>query len=109
MPKEPEIVETVDSEDDTVSIAGTETTDTTLVDRNDNELRDQLDSLKKELDETKKKCDRLEREKGNILLRRLTAIDTPSAKSNEVRHKTATKNQHKTEEMIAGVETPTAM
>lgn len=43
-----------------------------------------MESLKKELDETKKKCDRVEREKSNILLRRLTAMDTPSAKSNEV-------------------------
>lgn len=44
-----------------------------------------MESLKKELDETKKKCDRLEREKSNILLRRLTAMDTtPSLKSNEV-------------------------
>lgn len=81
-PKEPEIIESAESEDDNVSIAGTETTDTTLVDHTESELKEQLDSLKKELEDSKKKCDRLEREKSNILLRRLTAMDTSSSKSN---------------------------
>ncbi|KAJ8923622.1 hypothetical protein NQ315_010201 [Exocentrus adspersus] len=67
--------------DDTVSLAGTETTDTTLVDTHDSELRDQLESLKKELDATKSKCERLEREKSDILLRRLAAMETTTSKT----------------------------
>ncbi|XP_071054552.1 putative leucine-rich repeat-containing protein DDB_G0290503 isoform X2 [Onthophagus taurus] len=67
--------------DDNVSLAGTETTDTTLVDQNEIEYRDQIDSLKKELETTKSKCDRLEKEKSNILLRRLTAMETSSSKN----------------------------
>ncbi|XP_044256832.1 centromere-associated protein E-like isoform X3 [Tribolium madens] len=68
-------------EDDAVSIAGTETTDTTLVDAHDHELRDQLESLKKELETTKTKCERLEREKSDILLRRLAAMETTTSKT----------------------------
>lgn len=63
-------------------MAGTETTDTTLVDTNDSEIRDQLESMKKELEATKQKCDRLETEKRNILLRRLTAMESTSSKAN---------------------------
>ncbi|XP_018565745.1 putative leucine-rich repeat-containing protein DDB_G0290503 isoform X3 [Anoplophora glabripennis] len=67
--------------DDTVSLAGTETTDTTLVDAQDTEFRDQLESLRKELETTKTKCDRLEREKSDILLRRLAAMETTTSKT----------------------------
>ncbi|KAH1029735.1 hypothetical protein HUJ05_002913 [Dendroctonus ponderosae] len=66
--------------DDTVSNADTETTDTTLVGV-DNELREQLESLRKELETTKSKCDRLEREKSDILLRRLAAMETTTSKT----------------------------
>ncbi|CAH1255951.1 unnamed protein product [Diabrotica balteata] len=67
--------------DDAVSLAGTETTDTTLVDVQENEMREQLESLKKELETTKSKCDRLEREKSDILLRRLAAMETTTSKT----------------------------
>ncbi|XP_050314721.1 restin homolog isoform X2 [Anthonomus grandis grandis] len=66
--------------DDTLSNAGTETTDTTLVGI-DSELKEQLDSLKAELETTKTKCDRLEREKSDILLRRLAAMETTTSKT----------------------------
>ncbi|XP_066255061.1 putative leucine-rich repeat-containing protein DDB_G0290503 isoform X1 [Euwallacea similis] len=67
-------------QDDVVSNAGTDTTDTTLV-GTDNELREQLEALKKELETTKSKCDRLEREKSDILLRRLAAMETTTSKT----------------------------
>ncbi|XP_063928272.1 trichohyalin isoform X3 [Zophobas morio] len=73
--------QTSEPEDDAVSIAGTETTDTTLVDAHDYEFRDQLESLRKELEVTKSKCDRLEREKSDILLRRLAAMETTTSKT----------------------------
>ncbi|ERL85209.1 hypothetical protein D910_02630 [Dendroctonus ponderosae] len=64
----------------TMMIHDTETTDTTLVGV-DNELREQLESLRKELETTKSKCDRLEREKSDILLRRLAAMETTTSKT----------------------------
>lgn len=67
--------------DDAVSLAGTETTDTTLVDTQENELKEQLESMKKELETTKAKCDRLEREKSDILLRRLAAMESTTSKT----------------------------
>ncbi|KYB29626.1 centromere-associated protein E isoform X4 [Tribolium castaneum] len=81
--RKPTVVEDHHSEpeDDAVSIAGTETTDTTLVDAHDHELREQLESLKKELETTKTKCERLEREKSDILLRRLAAMETTTSKT----------------------------
>lgn len=84
-PEPPKVESRAESpESDTISLAGTETTETTLVDRNEFELRDKYDSLKKEFEEVKSKCERLEKEKGNILLRRLTAMETPSSKTTEV-------------------------
>ncbi|XP_017771201.1 PREDICTED: myosin-2 heavy chain isoform X2 [Nicrophorus vespilloides] len=72
-------------DDDTVSMAGTETTDsTTLVDHNEFELKHQLDAVKQELETAKAKCERLEKEKSNILLRRLTAMDTSKMNTSEV-------------------------
>lgn len=47
----------------------------------DNELREQLEYLKKELETTKAKCDRLERDKSDILLRRLAAMETTTSKT----------------------------
>ncbi|KAF5306044.1 hypothetical protein FQR65_LT00759 [Abscondita terminalis] len=71
-----------ESEDDTISVAGTETTDTTLVGNiHDNEMQEQIDSLKQELDTMKSKCDRLEREKSDFLLRRLASIETVASKT----------------------------
>ncbi|KAK4872284.1 hypothetical protein RN001_016408 [Aquatica leii] len=71
-----------ESEDDTISVAGTETTDTTLVGNiHDNELQEQIDSLKQELEATKIKCDRLDREKSDLLLRRLASIETVTSKT----------------------------
>lgn len=69
------------SDDDTISLAGTDTTDTTLVNSLDNELLDQLESLKRDLETTKAKCDRLEREKSDILLRRIAAMETTTSKT----------------------------
>lgn len=40
-----------------------------------------MESLKQELDATKAKCDRLEREKSDILLRRLAAMETTTSKT----------------------------
>ncbi|XP_025831501.1 myosin heavy chain, cardiac muscle isoform isoform X2 [Agrilus planipennis] len=71
-----------DIDDDIVSNAGTETTDTTLVnDSADNELQEQIESLKQELESTKTKCERLEREKSDLLLRRLAAMETSTSKT----------------------------
>ncbi|KAJ1527818.1 hypothetical protein ONE63_007764 [Megalurothrips usitatus] len=76
--------DSLNEDDDDVSIAGTEateTTETTLVDRNESELQDQIDSLKQELDTVKSRCERVEREKSDILLRRLAAMDTGPSKT----------------------------
>lgn len=70
------------SDDDVVSLAGTDTTDTTLVgDRHSLELQEQIDDMRKELDAMKTKCDRLEREKSDLLLRRLAAMETTTSKT----------------------------
>ncbi|KAJ9593386.1 hypothetical protein L9F63_015090, partial [Diploptera punctata] len=70
-----------DSDDDLSSLAGTETTETTLVDRNENELQEQIESLKQELEMMRTRCERVEREKSDILLRRIAAMDTTSSKT----------------------------
>ena len=57
------------------------TTDTTIVDRNDKELLDEIESLKRELEMVKSRCERAERDKSDILLRRLASIDTMSNKN----------------------------
>ncbi|CAH4031027.1 unnamed protein product [Pieris brassicae] len=64
--------------DDEHSLTGTATTDTetTLIDANVKEYQDQIESLKQELDLLKKRCERVEKEKSDILLRRLANIDT---------------------------------
>ncbi|XP_059616735.1 myosin heavy chain, striated muscle [Phlebotomus argentipes] len=57
----------------------TDTTDTTLVavsEKGDRNLVDQIESLKQELETTKTRCERAERDKSDILLRRLASIDT---------------------------------
>ncbi|XP_021938796.1 golgin subfamily B member 1 isoform X3 [Zootermopsis nevadensis] len=70
-----------DSDDDQSSVAGTETTETTLVDNNENELQEQIDSLKQELETMRARCERVEREKSDILLRRIAALDTAPSKT----------------------------
>lgn len=54
------------------------TTETTLVDKKESELREEMEFLKRELDNMKTRCERVEREKSDILLRRLTSMDTSS-------------------------------
>uniref|UniRef100_A0A1Y1KT21 SOGA coiled-coil domain-containing protein n=1 Tax=Photinus pyralis TaxID=7054 RepID=A0A1Y1KT21_PHOPY len=74
--------EGTESEDDTVSIAGTETTDTTLVGNpHEHEMQEQIDSLRQELDAMKTKCERLDREKSDLLLRRLASMETVTSKT----------------------------
>ncbi|KAL0901673.1 hypothetical protein ABMA27_006872 [Loxostege sticticalis] len=76
-----------ESDDDT-STAGTVTTETTLVDANVKEYQEQVESLKQEVDSLRKRCERVEKEKSDILLRRLANIDTAnkytSGRSSEV-------------------------
>ncbi|CAH2102686.1 unnamed protein product [Euphydryas editha] len=67
-----------DGSDDEASTGGTVTTDTetTLIDPNIKDYQDQIESLKQEVDILKKRCERVEKEKSDILLRRLANIDT---------------------------------
>ncbi|XP_034249041.1 uncharacterized protein LOC117649948 isoform X3 [Thrips palmi] len=76
--------DSLNEDDDDISIAGTETTETTettLVDRNESDLQEQIESLKEELETVKARCERVEREKSDILLRRLAAMDTGPSKT----------------------------
>ncbi|XP_065081064.1 myosin-11 isoform X2 [Ochlerotatus camptorhynchus] len=60
----------------------TDTTETTIVDHSDNyELQEENESLRRELETVKARCDRAEREKSDILLRRLASMDTGSNKT----------------------------
>lgn len=59
----------------------TETTETTIVGKNDRELMEQIESLKSELEIVKSRCERAERDKSDILLRRLASMDTVSNKT----------------------------
>ncbi|KAJ8736451.1 hypothetical protein PYW08_007107 [Mythimna loreyi] len=65
-----------DESDDDTSTAGTVTTETTLVDVNVKEYQEQIESLKQEVDTLRKRCERVEKEKSDILLRRLANIDS---------------------------------
>uniref|UniRef100_W8AYS8 Uncharacterized protein n=1 Tax=Ceratitis capitata TaxID=7213 RepID=W8AYS8_CERCA len=62
---------------DTSSLT-TETTDTTLVGPNDRELQDELKRLRADYEAMKLRAERAEREKSDILLRRLASMDTAS-------------------------------
>ncbi|XP_013134601.1 PREDICTED: myosin-7, partial [Papilio polytes] len=77
-----------ETSDDDTSTAGTITTDTTLVDANIKDYQDQIENLKQEVDLLRKRCERVEKEKSDILLRRLANIDTAnkytSGRSSEV-------------------------
>lgn len=79
----------------------TDTTDTTIVDRNDPELIEQIESLKRELETVKQRCERAERDKSDILLRRLASIDTVS---NKTAASEALKLQQKVNELKQQVE-----
>lgn len=57
------------------------TTETTLLDRKESELREENEMLKRELDTVKARCERAERDKSDILLRRLASMDTTSNKT----------------------------
>ncbi|XP_063899630.1 golgin subfamily A member 4 isoform X2 [Helicoverpa armigera] len=65
-----------DESDDDTSTTGTVTTETTLVDVNVKEYQEQIESLKQEVDTLRKRCERVEKEKSDILLRRLANIDS---------------------------------
>nr|CAD7424722.1 unnamed protein product [Timema monikensis] len=67
--------------DDISSTTGTENTETTLVDRNENELQEQIESLKQELDMMRNRCERVEREKSDILLSRIASMHTAPSKT----------------------------
>uniref|UniRef100_A0A034V6P3 Uncharacterized protein n=1 Tax=Bactrocera dorsalis TaxID=27457 RepID=A0A034V6P3_BACDO len=56
----------------------TETTETTLVGPNDRELHDELKRLRTDYEAMKLRAERAEREKSDILLRRLASMDTAS-------------------------------
>lgn len=64
------------SEDSSSLSTCTETTETTLIDRNHPELLEQIESLKRELDVVKQRCERAERDKSDILLKRLSMLDS---------------------------------
>ena len=72
------------------------TTETTLVGQKEGELRDENEALKRELESIKARCERVEREKSDILLRRLTSMDTTS---NRTAAAEALKLQQKVNEM----------
>ncbi|XP_050432540.1 myosin-6 isoform X2 [Adelges cooleyi] len=64
-------------DDDAISLADSDTTtDTFATIVNDEDLHDELLSLKTELKTMKEKCEKAEREKSDILLRRLASLDT---------------------------------
>lgn len=44
-------------------------------------VKEQIESLKQELETVKARCERVEREKSDILLRRLAAMDTGPSKT----------------------------
>ncbi|CAI6345944.1 unnamed protein product [Macrosiphum euphorbiae] len=64
-------------DEDTISLADSDTTtDTYATIINDEDLHDQVLHLKAELKLTKAKCEKAEREKSDVLLRRLASLDT---------------------------------
>ncbi len=66
---------------DDISIT-TDTTDTTLVDHTqDLDFHEQIEALKRDLDQAKARAERAERDKSDILLRRLASMDTVSNKT----------------------------
>lgn len=84
--------------DETISNC-TDTTDTTLVDTR--EMQEELDSLKRELDSWKSRCERAERDKSDILLRRISSMDTGT---NRTAASEVLKLQQKVNEMKSEIE-----
>ncbi|XP_063703120.1 titin homolog isoform X2 [Culicoides brevitarsis] len=84
--------------DDTISNC-TETTDTTLVDTR--EMQEELESLKRELESWKTRCERAERDKSDIMLRRISAMDTGT---NRTAASEVLKLQQKVNEMKSEIE-----
>ncbi|XP_052745428.1 muscle-specific protein 300 kDa [Bicyclus anynana] len=91
-----------DTSDDEASTVGTVTTDTetTLIDPNIKDYQDQIESLKGEVDLLRKRCERVEKEKSDILLRRLANIDTTN-KYSTGRSSEVLKLQQKVNELTA--------
>ncbi|XP_039754594.1 early endosome antigen 1 isoform X2 [Pararge aegeria] len=91
-----------DVSDDEASTIGTVTTDTetTLIDPNIKDYQDQIESLKGEVDLLRKRCERVEKEKSDILLRRLANIDTTNKYSTS-RSSEVLKLQQKVNELTA--------
>ncbi|KFB39173.1 hypothetical protein ZHAS_00006510 [Anopheles sinensis] len=69
-------------DDRSITTETTETTEATIVDHIDSrELQEEIESLRRELETTKARAERAERDKSDILLRRLASIDTVSNKT----------------------------
>lgn len=79
----------------------TDTTETTLIDRKESEYREENEMLKRELDTVKARAERAERDKSDILLRRLASMDTTS---NRTAAAEALKLQQKVNEMSQQIE-----
>ena len=77
------------------------TTESTLVERRENELKEENEKLKHELETTKTRAERAERDKSDILLRRLASMDTTSNKTAAAE---ALKLQQKVNEMNQKIE-----
>jgi DNA repair exonuclease SbcCD ATPase subunit len=86
--------------DDALSTT-TDTTETTLIDRKESELREENEMLKRELETVKARAERAERDKSDILLRRLASMDTTS---NRTAAAEALKLQQKVNEMKQQIE-----
>lgn len=79
----------------------TDTTETILVGRRDNDLKEENEMLRRELDASKARCERAERDKSDILLRRLASMDTST---NRTAAAEALKLQQQVNEMKQQVE-----
>ncbi|XP_067621470.1 myosin heavy chain, cardiac muscle isoform isoform X2 [Eurosta solidaginis] len=84
-----------------MSSVTTETTETTLVGTKDNELHDELKRLRVDYEAMRTRAERAEREKSDILLRRLASMDTAS---NRTAASEALALQQKVNEMKAELE-----
>ncbi|XP_070496323.1 early endosome antigen 1 [Chironomus tepperi] len=85
---------------DTISVS-IEPTNSKLIETEQSELKEENCSLKCELEKIKARCERAEREKSDILLRRLASIDTTSNRSAATE---AFKLQQKVNEMKQQIE-----